>query len=473
MIKKIKIMLIFLFSIFILNTSCFAASDETDTTNTSQGTYEYLDFSTKFETDYKANQNTHIILECDFSNVSYASWSTILGSDTTNFLLQFNGHIDWNYSFFYGNNVVNRDLVMPQSKVIIDINKGVLTVNNEQVATATKVDFSDSNNLYLNGNPDGKISNFRVYSLTIYDNDKLVHKYKPYCDGTNYGFYDTVTSNFNVVSNSVGRWFFFSSGLPSNGNNSGGNTEDNGGDNKDDNSNWFSNIVNIITNIFNTLGNLANGIAEAIYNIFKPLWDFITNILDWLNPFSENFILLKLWNFLATIIDYLNPFSENFFGKKIVSLIGDLLKALFIPSDNYFDNVKETLLSDIQAKIPYQDYINMFKTILDVGADGQLSDISINNYKVGDLSISVSNFIDFSYITKYRQTWYAWVRGFVFIFLIIFHINQINKFLRGFGVTDGAIYHESSPGGNSRMIGSGNTRMLSGGSTKMIGGGSK
>lgn len=114
------------------------------------------------------------------------------------------------------------------------------------------------------------------------------------------------------------------------------------------------------------------------------------------------------------------------------------MKWLFVPSDDYFSNIKETLLSELETKLPYQDYINMFGTILDISTDGQLSDIEIENYEVGSLKLNVSKFVDFSIITKYRSTWYAWVRGFIFIFLIIYHINQIMKFLRGFNIADGS-----------------------------------
>lgn len=169
-----------------------------------------------------------------------------------------------------------------------------------------------------------------------------------------------------------------------------------------------------------------------------------------MNPLSDNFILKKLWEFLTVIVDYLNPFSDNFLGKKIVEAIGDLLKVLFIPSEDYFSNVQETLLSDLKTKIPYQDYIDMFSLIVDVGTDGEMEDISINNYKVGTLNINLPNFIDFSYITQYRNTWYAWVRGFVFIFLIIYHINQINKFLRGFSVSDGFIQQVNNSSGGDK-----------------------
>lgn len=160
--------------------------------------------------------------------------------------------------------------------------------------------------------------------------------------------------------------------------------------------------------------------------------------MDWFNPFSENFILKKLWEFLLTIISYLNPFSENFFAYKLIELLGNLLKGLFIPDENFFSDTKETLLSDLESKLPYNDYVTMFGTISDVSSDGELDDISINNYQVGDLSLNVSNFIDFSFITDYKETWYSWVRGFVFIFLIIYHINQLTKFLRGFNIADGS-----------------------------------
>ena len=173
--------------------------------------------------------------------------------------------------------------------------------------------------------------------------------------------------------------------------------------------------------------------------------------MSYINPFSENFILKDVISFLANLLSYINPFSENFLGYKLIELLGDLLKWLFIPSDDYFNNIKETLLSDLKSKLPYEDYINMFGTILDLSTDGQMEDIAINNYQVGDTSVSVPNFIDFSFITKYKDTWYMLVRGFVFIFLIIYHVNQLNKFLRGFPITDGAIRHaEKSEGGKNK-----------------------
>lgn len=269
---------------------------------------------------------------------------------------------------------------------------------------------------------------------------------------------------------------------------SGGNTTVDGSGDEDSDSGWLDNLWNWFSNISDKIGNIANAIGETIGSIFSPLWDFITSILDWLNPFSDNFILLKLWDFLGSLVSYLNPFSENFIllklwdflttvisyinpfddnflGKKIVELIGDLLQFLFIPSDDYFSNLKETFLSEIESKIPYDDYITMFSTVLDISTDGQLEDVSISDYKVADdLTLNVPSFIDFSFITKYRSTWYGWVRGIVFILLIIYHINQINKLLRGINVADGS-------GNSSITFISTNSNALSSGNDKMLGGG--
>lgn len=140
---------------------------------------------------------------------------------------------------------------------------------------------------------------------------------------------------------------------------------------------------------------------------------------------------------MSNILDYLNPFSDNFIGKKIVDLIGDLLKFLFVPEDGYFENVIDTIEEDINTKIPILGMKVAFSEIWDVTEDGQIDDISINGLNIGGKNVSVPKFIDFSIITKYKVYWYSWVRAFIFIFLIIYNINQVMKLLRGIPIADG------------------------------------
>lgn len=119
-------------------------------------------------------------------------------------------------------------------------------------------------------------------------------------------------------------------------------------------------------------------------------------------------------------------------------MLGNLLQWLFVPEDNYFENEIEKIKGKLSEKIPYQDYINLFETIKTVESGEDLS-IDLPEYKIADnLTIQQQKFIDFSKVTKYKDTWYGWVRGFTFIFMIIYNINQIMKFLRGFNVADGA-----------------------------------
>lgn len=121
-----------------------------------------------------------------------------------------------------------------------------------------------------------------------------------------------------------------------------------------------------------------------------------------------------------------------------MDLLSDLLKWLFVPSDNFFNDNIEDIKTRLSQKIPYQDYVNLFEDIKNV-TNGETLSVDLPEYKVADnLVIKKDKFIDFGKITKYKDTWYSWVRGFTFIFMIIYNINQITKFLRGINVADGA-----------------------------------
>ena len=110
---------------------------------------------------------------------------------------------------------------------------------------------------------------------------------------------------------------------------------------------------------------IAQGIVtlgEHFSNVLSYLNPFSENfllkdLLDWLNPTSENFILKKLWDFLTNIVSYLNPFHENFLGNKIAELIGNLLEDLFIPKQDHFGELN----SKINEKF---GFISQFKDLV-------------------------------------------------------------------------------------------------------------
>ena len=158
--------------------------------------------------------------------------------------------------------------------------------------------------------------------------------------------------------------------------------------------------------------------------------------MDYINPLSDNFILKTVINFLIQITSYINPFHENFFVYKLIDLLGNLLKSLFVPSDNFFSNNFGNIKEKLQTKLGYQAYIDIFGTLEDIDESGATT-IDIHNYKVGNLNINMDKFINFSFITKYKDTWYGWVRAFTFVALIAYNINQIYKLIRGTNLADG------------------------------------
>ncbi len=195
----------------------------------------------------------------------------------------------------------------------------------------------------------------------------------------------------------------------------------------------FDGILNII--------DYLNPFSENF--ILKGVLNFLGNILSYINPFSENFILKDVLSFFGELLSYLNPFSENFILKTLFEWIGnfftslwDFFIRLFVPEDDYFSNKINDMKNKISQKIPYQDYVDMFETVKQVESGEDIS-INLNGYKIGNMNFNIPKFINFSWVSKYKNTWYAWVRGFVFVFLIIYNINQVIKLLRGYNVADG------------------------------------
>lgn len=103
-------------------------------------------------------------------------------------------------------------------------------------------------------------------------------------------------------------------------------------------------------------------------------------------------------------------------------------------------------------KIPYQAYLELFENIQDI-SEGELAGLNVNfnGYKIGNTEIKTeNNWIKFDMILKYKQTWFQWCRGFTYIFFIIYNLNQLIKFLRGFSVADGSALSSTLAGtGNS------------------------
>lgn len=124
------------------------------------------------------------------------------------------------------------------------------------------------------------------------------------------------------------------------------------------------------------------------------------------------------------------------------------MRWLFVPSENYFPSNFEMIKNNLESKLGYQAYIDIFGTLEDITESGA-STVDFKGYQIGNLNISQEKFINFSFITKYKDTWYGWVRGVTFVFLVIYNLNQLLKLIRGINLADG----HSGNGSNASISG--------------------
>ena len=143
--------------------------------------------------------------------------------------------------------------------------------------------------------------------------------------------------------------------------------------------------------------------------------EFLGNILDYINPFSDNFILKGVLNFLGNILDYINPFSDNFFGHKLLDLLGDLLQSLFIPSDERLTAISNTVTSKFAFIDSIKEGVNAIKNMLNnLGNSPTLETTQIESkYYSGKLTV-----IDMSWYAPFKPYGDLVITGFVYISFI-------------------------------------------------------
>ncbi len=141
----------------------------------------------------------------------------------------------------------------------------------------------------------------------------------------------------------------------------------------------------------------------------------VLEALQVLNPLSEDFILKGVIEFLGNIISYLNPFHENFFGRKLVELFGDLLTKLFVPNEQkIFDlqNVFTEKLAFVESiKTAVNSMKNMFENLTSLPKFTM--NIDCPPYYSGELTI-----IDLAWYAPYKPYGDLVITGFAYFFFI-------------------------------------------------------
>lgn len=179
---------------------------------------------------------------------------------------------------------------------------------------------------------------------------------------------------------------------------------------------FMKKLWEFLKDILSAIGNIAQAIGDVISPIFSPLWNFITNVLSWLNPFSDNFILLKLWDFFTTLISYINPFSDNFFGKKLIEMFQDLFKFIFVPSEERINAITNTIKAKFEFVDSVKTAINSVKDILNNLGNAPKITLNLKATKYTEAQNAVV--FDLSWYAPYKTYGDLVITGFVYLMFI-------------------------------------------------------
>lgn len=177
------------------------------------------------------------------------------------------------------------------------------------------------------------------------------------------------------------------------------------------------------------LSSITQGFKNVI-NFFTQLVDFVGNILSYLNPFSDNFILKGVIDFLGEILSYINPFSENFFVYKLIDLLGDLLEFLFIPNENSFTGIIDIVKSKFDFIDTIKTSANSLKDLISNVCTAPKLTINVNNNKYGVEQVTL---IDLEWYKPYKTYGDLVLTGFIYAFFLWRLFISIPNILHGFG----------------------------------------
>lgn len=168
------------------------------------------------------------------------------------------------------------------------------------------------------------------------------------------------------------------------------------------------------------------------------LWDFFTTLLDLLNPFSDNFILLKLWDFLTDIftfigdiLSYINPFSDNFFGYKLIDLLKSALEFLFVPSEERITAITNTVSSKFDFIDTIKYSIESLKNIINNLGNAPKLEITIGVTKYS--SEQTVKVLDFSWYAPFKTYGDLIITGFVYAFFLWRIFINLPNIIHGLG----------------------------------------
>ena len=192
---------------------------------------------------------------------------------------------------------------------------------------------------------------------------------------------------------------------------------------------FFINIANGTTDFKDAVGNWFGGVGTW----FTDLWTNLKNAFDTSDTNTGNWftnLIDSIKLFFAGIPEFFADFWKN---------IANFFINIFVPEEDYFDNIMTDIKESFKNKIPYETFKELFEDVQDVESSTRGLNVNFSGYKIGNKNISTgNNWVRFDFVLKHKDTWFAWCRGFTYIFFIIYNINQFLKFLGRLGVIEGS-----------------------------------
>ena len=131
--------------------------------------------------------------------------------------------------------------------------------------------------------------------------------------------------------------------------------------------------------------------------IFKILFENVSGLFDAFNIDSSNFIFSGFFENVKNIVSFLNPASENFFVYKLIDLLKEALKFLFVPSEERINAIIET----VKVKFSFVDSV--------ITAVNSVKDI-VNNLGVAPkitLNLKETKYTEAQNVVVFDLSWYA------------------------------------------------------------------
>lgn len=185
------------------------------------------------------------------------------------------------------------------------------------------------------------------------------------------------------------------------------------------------------------LGNILSYLNPFSENfILRGVLDFLGNILSYINPFSDNFILKGVLSFLGSILDYLNPFSNNFIGIKLIELLGDLLRSLFVPSEDSFIVLKEVFEEKLGFVTTIKGMIQSIQNMVENVEELPSITVNVPQNRFGVTEVTV---INLSWYAPYKAYGDLIITGFAYLFFIWRIYKNLPSILSGVSSISGEV----------------------------------